>query len=162
MIFMDEVEKNLLGSDVHNAFLAALSRTINSNMSKTVNEQLKKEGNTATKVDIILNTAAQGCIDLLARLPSEEKGKRITSTDQQHVVNGRDAPGSIFPTLLKNGKTVLTFLAIVIRLPVDELIIIGHNLRLCVQECGSAGSQYSSIRYHNYVVCNEVQNRFMF
>jgi hypothetical protein len=71
---MDEVEKNLLGSDVHNAFLAALSRTINSNMSKTVNEQLKKEGNTATKVDIILNTAAQGCVDLLARLPSEEKG----------------------------------------------------------------------------------------
>jgi hypothetical protein len=74
IVFMDEVEKNLLGSDVHNAFLTELSRTINNNLADHVANEMKKESNTSTKVDLILNSAAQGCVDLLARLPAEEKG----------------------------------------------------------------------------------------
>ena len=73
-VFMDEVEKNLIGSDVHNAFLTELSRTINNNLSAHVASVLRDESNDSTKVDIILQSAAQGCVDLLARLPSEEKG----------------------------------------------------------------------------------------
>jgi len=72
IVFMDEVEKNLQGTDVHNAFLAELSRTINQNLTTSVVSQMK--GSSSMKVNLILNHAAQGCVDLLERLPDEEKG----------------------------------------------------------------------------------------
>ena len=73
-VLIDEVESNLASTRAYNAVKTEISSLLHDGIRADVEEELAAAGNRKSKLQLILDAAAEGATRLLEELPMEQKG----------------------------------------------------------------------------------------